>query len=85
MIENQLWWKENEGEGRGFSQIPPPYNHNYGPTPVTKEQEEETKDLKYGKQDRCKGTGSDGVGPSTTSVNDSNVSTSCAEKLVVKE
>ncbi|KAI3689359.1 hypothetical protein L2E82_47314 [Cichorium intybus] len=37
MIEQQFKWKTKQGEGLGYSSVPPPFNDNYTPILETKE------------------------------------------------
>ncbi|MFS7967208.1 hypothetical protein Hanom_Chr09g00783091 [Helianthus anomalus] len=45
----QLAYKENKGKGLRYTQVLPPYNHNYSRLPITKKEMENYNKMMYNK------------------------------------
>ncbi|KAL4587548.1 hypothetical protein LXL04_000419 [Taraxacum kok-saghyz] len=83
MIENQMKWQDKQGEGLGYSAVPPPFDNNYTPVlePIVLRRPPpgsqpsvpvlvKTETPKQVDQEK---------------VNESNASTSCAEEVLVED
>ena len=87
LINRQLEFKHNNKKGLGYNAAPPPYNHNYFSFPITKEGEEMEKTMVYGKQplsNFVEAGFEKPVDKVKSMMNDTNVSTSCAETVLIK-
>lgn len=77
MIEKQIKWQGKKNVGLGYNNVPPPFNDNYTPTPLTKEEIDREEHLQYGKS-----TVTESVSSEANQVNDTNVCASYADDLV---